>query len=198
MEKRLAAIIVLSCLLAVIGILYYQSANTITNLNRVIVNQSHEISTLTDTINELSVQSQQIVSLESIIHEKELVISNLYYDNEMQKNAIAELEADLDRATFTLGKDMLVLPPDSPGFDCDDSALYMYLYFKGLGYKVRIVQGNLALIGEDESEGNHVWVWVESGGDIYPYDWGRYCPDSQHMEGYPVSYRELLWSAYLD
>ena len=198
MEKRLAAIIVLSCLLAVIGILYYQSANTITNLNRVIVNQSHEISTLTDIINELSVQSQQIVSLESIIHEKELAISSLYYDNEMQKTAIAELETELDRVTFTLGKDMLVIPPDSPGFDCDDSALYMYLHFKGLGYKVRIVQGNLDLIGEDESEGNHVWVWVESGGDIYPYDWGRYCPDSQHMEGYSVSYRELLWSAYLD
>lgn len=198
MKKSIAAIIVLSCLLSVFGIMYYQSTNTIANLNRVITNQSREISTLTDTVNELSLQSQQIASLESIIQEKELVISNLYYENEMQKTAIAQLETDLDGATFTLGRDMLVLPPDSQGFDCDDSALYMYLYFKGLGYKVRIVQGNLDLTDETESQGNHVWVWVESGGDIYPYDWGRYCPDSQHMEGYPVSYRELLWSAYLD
>ena len=103
-----------------------------------------------------------------------------------------------NEATFSLGDDMLTRPA-SQGFDCDDSALYMYLYFTALGYDVRIVKGNLDKTGESYWETNHVWVWVgENGKGEIAYDWGRPYYDEQHSWGYVISYKELLSFAKQD
>lgn len=100
---------------------------------------------------------------------------------------------DLEKATFDIGEDMLTLPKKSPKFDCDDSALYMYLYFTNLGYDVRIIAGNLDLEKETFSQCDHVWVWVDSGtkGEL-TYDWGYFYNDEQHSYGYVINYKELL------
>lgn len=106
---------------------------------------------------------------------------------------------DLEKATFELGEDMLTLPKESPKFDCDDSALYMYLYFTNSGYDVRIVAGNLSLENETFSQCDHVWVWVDDGikGEL-PYDWGYFDNDEQHSYGYVINYKELLRRAIND
>jgi len=94
---------------------------------------------------------------------------------------------------------MLTLPKQLPKFDCDDSALYMYLYFTNLGYDVRIIAGNLDLEKETFSQCDHVWVWVDSEikGEL-PYDWGYFYNDEQHSYGYVINYRELLRRAIND
>ncbi len=106
---------------------------------------------------------------------------------------------ELKKATFKLGKDMLILPKQSPKFDCDDSTLYMYLYFTNLGYDVRIIAGNLDLDNETFYQCNHIWVWVDGGitGEL-PYDWGYFADDKEHSYGYVISYRELLNRAMSD
>lgn len=113
-------------------------------------------------------------------------------------------KSKLEEATFELGEDMLTLPKQSPKFDCDDSALYMYLYFTNLGYDVQIIKGNLDLENETYWQTNHIWVWVDGGiKGTLAYDWGYYCgyydgDDKQHFYGYALSYRELLNSVRSD
>ena len=112
----------------------------------------------------------------------------------------SDLQGQLEAATFRLGKDMLVMPRASPEFDCDDSAIYMYEYFTSLGYKVRIVTGNLDMTGETFAQCNHVWVWVTTptGGEI-AYDWGKAFTDEQHLAAsYVISYKDLLLAAWED
>jgi len=67
---------------------------------------------------------------------------------ETTKIDLVVAKAKLETATFELREEMLTLPKQSPKFDCDDSALYMYLYFTNLGYDVRIIAGNLDLENE--------------------------------------------------
>lgn len=152
--------------------------------------RSNEI--ITDQRTEIALKITQINSLESKITTLENKNSALLHDK-------IELRRQLEGATFNLGEDMLVLPTKSSGFDCDDSALYMYLYFRGMGYEVRIVAGNLDLVGESFEECDHVWVWVEDvfGGEI-SYDWGHVYDDKQHNVGYIITYEELLREAIKD
>lgn len=112
---------------------------------------------------------------------------------------VERLTNNLEAATFELGENMLVMPRDTPDFDCDDSVLYMYHYFTSMGYDVRIVFGNLDLTGEAWEQSNHTWVWVDTGidGEI-AYDWGRVYYDEQHDFGYVATYEELLRAALLD
>jgi len=123
---------------------------------------------------------------------------------ETTKNKLWLAKSNLEKATFELGEDMLTLPMVSPQFDCDDSALYMYLYFKGLGYDVDILSGNLDLDNETYWQTNHIWVWVDGGiKGTLAYDWGYYRGyydgyDKQHFYGYALSYRELLEYALRD
>jgi len=102
-------------------------------------------------------------------------------------------KSKLEEATFELGEDMLTLPKSSRKFDCDDSALYMYLYFTNLGHDVRIVTGNLDLDNETFYQCDHVWVWVDDRirGEL-SYDWGYLDNDEQHSSGYVINYKELL------
>lgn len=111
----------------------------------------------------------------------------------------AEMEDYVASITFSLGEDMLVMPRASPEFDCDDSVIYMYVYFTSLGHEVRIVMGNLSMTDETRIECNHVWVWVShpDGGEI-AYDWGRAFIGEPYDFGYVVSYEELLLAASRD
>ncbi len=106
-----------------------------------------------------------------------------------------QLQSELEAATFELGKDMPVKPTEARWFDCDDSALYMFYYFTNMGYEVDIVKGNLELTGEWRLGCDHLWVVVHSNGVVYPYDWGEYCPDSQHHEYYKIGFTELILAA---
>ena len=108
-------------------------------------------------------------------------------------------KSKLEEATFELGEDMLTFPKRSRKFDCDDSSLYMYLYFTNLGYDVQIIAGNLDLEDETYRQTNHIWVIVDGGieGDL-AYDWGHFCFDEQHYYGYILSYRDLLKDALRD
>ncbi len=140
----------------------------------------------------------------------ELVNENVELTNKLARTR-SELDTtkhELEKATFRLGKDMLTLPKQSPKFDCDDSALYMYLYFINLGYDVQIMTGNLDLDNETFYQSNHVWVWANDGttGDL-AYDWGKFCgyfnynephEQQQYYYGYVLSYRDLLKDALRD
>lgn len=121
--------------------------------------------------------------------------------NDWLKEAVEELilkQSQLEAATFELGEDMLVKPTEARWFDCDDNALYMFYYFTNVGYEVDIVKGNLDLTGEWQLGCDHIWVVVYSDGIVYPYDWGEYCPDSQHHEYYKMGFIELLLAAGID
>lgn len=168
---------------------------TIANQVEIIAEQENEIERqaifiedLEERIGELQLT---IADLRTTIAQQEDEIINLY-------SQIEDLETALEETTFRLGKDMVVRPRGSSRFDCDDGALYMYLYFTSLGYEVTIVAGNLDLTDESWEECNHVWIWVRSHGHDYPYDWGRFCPDEQHSWGYPLTYDELLEEALKD
>jgi len=126
--------------------------------------------------------------------------TKLDYERERVKgleNIISGMQEQLEAATFRVGKDMLVKPTETRGFDCDDSALYMFYYFTNMGYEVKIITGNLDLVDESLSQCNHVWVLVKSGGYDYAYDWGHYFDyytdaQHQHYEGYELSFAELV------
>jgi hypothetical protein len=159
-----------------------QQARTITGQETTIADQKARIAVqeniITDQISTITIQLGTIKALGDSNRQKDLMIEGL---------------------TFSLGKDMLVVPRDSPGFDCDDSALYMYEYFTSLHYTVRIVKGNLDMTGETLAQCNHVWVWVTAptGGEI-AYDWGKVFTDEQHRVGYVISYKDLLMAALSD
>jgi len=168
---------------------------TIAEQVEVIANQQDKIEEQILLIDDLEVKigdlEVTIGDLTTAIAEREDEIRNLY-------RQIEDLETELEEATFHLEEDMPVMPRPSSEFDCDDSALYMYLYFRNLGYEVAIVAGNLDLTDETWEECNHAWVWVRLHGHDYPYDFGRYCPDKQHREGYIITYDELLAEAIKD
>jgi predicted nuclease with TOPRIM domain len=164
-----------------------------------------QIATIAEKENEIERQALSIEDLETRIGELELTNEDLTTtiaerEDEIKNlhQQIEDLETEVEAATFHLEDDMPVMPSHSAEFDCDDSALYMYLYFSGLGYEVTIVAGNLDLTDETWEECNHVWVWVTLHGHDYPYDWGSYCPDKQHREGYIVTYDGLLAEAIKD
>jgi len=176
------------------SIIENQEATIAENL-QVIANQQDKIEEETLLIDDLETRigdlEVTIGDLTTTIAEREDEIRNL-------NQQIEDLETELAAATFHLEDDMPVMPMPSSEFDCDDDALYMYLYFSNLGYEVAIVAGNLDLTDETWEECNHAWVWVSSHGHDYPYDWGRYCPDKQHREGYIITYDELLAEAIKD
>lgn len=84
------------------------------------------------------------------------------------------------------------VPEPSPSFDCDDSTLYMYQHFTQLGLDCIPIVGNLALTGESWEQCNHAWLLVKIGGEWVAYDWGEPKFDSQHYEGFKISYQDLL------
>jgi hypothetical protein len=86
----------------------------------------------------------------------------------------------------------------SAAFDCDDSALETYRYFRELGIEATPIVGNLDMDGEDYMESNHVWLLVRSGDLQIAYDWGTPRFDSQHYEGYKISLEYLLYAVEQD
>ena len=86
----------------------------------------------------------------------------------------------------------------SAAFDCDDSALETYRYFRELGIEATPIVGNLDMDGEDYMESNHVWLLVRSGDLEIAYDWGTPRFDRQHYEGYTISLEYLLYAVEAD
>jgi len=170
--------------------------NNISELENTIAQQTGTIVEQEITINSqkarIALQETTIAEQTSTIVGQLNMIRDLKDSNALKDDEVAAL-------TFNLGEDMLVLPRASSGFDCDDSALYMYEYFTSLNYKVRIVEGNLDMTGETSNQCDHVWVWVTdpAGGEI-AYDWGRVFTDEQHNWGYEISYKDLLLVAARD
>jgi len=182
-----------------------------------IISTRHEVNSLENNISELE---NTIAQQTGIIVEQETTINSQKARIALQETTIAEQtstivgqlnmirdlkdsnalkDSEIEALTFNLGEDMLVLPRASSGFDCDDSALYMYEYFTSLDYEVCIVEGNLDMTGETFNQCDHVWVWVtdQAGGEI-AYDWGRVFTDEQHNWGYVISYKDLLLEAARD
>jgi len=147
--------------------------------------------------NEIHSLSDQKADLQDDVRILEKRLADMTDKYEILQTQYSDLQKQLEAATFRVGKDMLVKPTEARGFDCDDSALYMYYYFKNMGYEVPIIAGNLDLVGESFLQCNHVWVVVISGGDDYAYDWGHYYTDAQHYEGYVITETELV-SAVLE
>jgi len=143
-------------------------------------------------------QENEIYSLQEELANETKRANELQYQYSYLQNQYSDLQGQLEAATFKVGKDMLVKPTDVGGFDCDDSALYMYYYFRNMGYEVKIIRGNLDLVGESFLQCNHLWVWVRSGGSDYPYDWGHYYTDAQHSWGYEVSFAFLVSAVLSD
>ena len=90
------------------------------------------------------------------------------------------------------------LPEPSSFYDCDDGTLQMYRHFQKLGIESTPVVGNLEIEGEEYMECNHVWLMVESGDRGIAYDWGEPQFDSQHYEGYSISFDSLLYAVAED
>jgi len=160
-----------------------------------------------DEIHSLSIQKtdlqNEVYSLEIELTDETNLANALRSQYEILQTHYSNLQKQLEAATFKVGKDMLVKPTDVGGFDCDDSALYMYYYFRNMGYEVKIITGNLDLVGESFLQCNHVWVWVKSGGYDYAYDWGHYCDyytdaQHQHYEGYELSFAFLVSAVQVD
>lgn len=139
------------------------------------------------------------VEITEELSETRLKLEKTSNDLAVAKFNLEVAKSKLEEATFELGEDMLTLPKQSPKFDCDDSALYMYLYFTNLGYNVDILSGNLDLDNETFWQCNHIWVVVDSGiKGYFPYDWGHFNDDEQHYYGYIINYEDLLKSVLRD
>jgi len=139
------------------------------------------------------------VELTEKLSETKIKLKKTSYNLAEAKISLTSAKYKLEEATFELGEDMLTLPELSRKFDCDDSALHMYLYFTSLGYDVSIVAGNLDLDNETFYQCDHVWVWVDDGiKRELSYDLGRLDNDEQHSFGYIISYRDLLKEALRD
>jgi phage shock protein PspC (stress-responsive transcriptional regulator) len=94
-------------------------------------------------------------------------------------------------------------PSDISGWDCDDSALYMYHYIidNWPEDKPWIVIGDLEKSNENivRLEFDHVWIVIEvREGYCIAYDWGKPYFDEQHYEGCPITYDELLEAVEYD
>ena len=85
------------------------------------------------------------------------------------------------------------MPGKSTDFDCDDSALLMLDRFSRLGISATPVLGNLKKNGEAYLESDHVWLLVEVGRWLIPFDWGTQRLSSQYYEGYSLTRSQLLF-----
>jgi len=186
--KRIA----ISCISVILGICLLGAAGwgifNYISLGQTIDQQKNEIHSLSD----------QKADLQDDVRILEKRLADMTDKYEILQSQYSDLQGQLEAATFRVGKDMLVKPTDVGGFDCDDSALYMYYYFRNMGYQVKIIRGNLDLVGESFFQCNHVWLWVKSGGYDYPYDWGHYYTDDQHYWGYEVSFAYLVSAVLAD
>jgi hypothetical protein len=90
------------------------------------------------------------------------------------------------------------VPEPAAAFDCDDSTLYMYRHFTGLGYESIPVIGNLDITGETITEVNHAWLMVKINDHYLAYDWGEPQYDKQHYEYYPIDHYDLEWLVEAD
>ena len=84
------------------------------------------------------------------------------------------------------------MPSPSPDFDCDDGTLLMFTRLSRLGISATPLLGNLKKTGEVVMESDHVWVTATIFGLNIAFDWGSQRFDSQHYEGYPITYEQLL------
>lgn len=85
------------------------------------------------------------------------------------------------------------MPAPSDEFDCDDGVLLMLDRFTRLGIAATPVLGNLKKTGEAYMESNHVWLLVETGRILIPFDWGSQRLSGQYYEGYSLTRAELLF-----
>jgi hypothetical protein len=192
--KRIA----ISCISVILGICLLGAAGwgvfNYISLSYKYISLEQTIRQQEDEIYSLSIQKIDLA--EELANETKRA-NELQYQYSYLQTQYSDLQRQLEAATFKVGKDMLVKPTEARGVDCDDSALYMYYYFTNMGYEVKIIAGNLDLVGESFLQCNHVWVVVISGGDDYAYDWGHYYTDAQHYEGYVITETELV-SAVLE
>lgn len=86
----------------------------------------------------------------------------------------------------------LGMPDQSTTFDCDDSVLFMYNRLSELNIKAVPFVGDLDKAGEKYNDITHIWLLVNIAGINIPLDWGTPLLDSQHFEGYPVTYEQLI------
>ena len=96
--------------------------------------------------------------------------------------------------TFQLGDDMLVLPIYEGKLDCEDQAIFTYIYFRSFGYEDVTIRKKLFLI--DKRLAFHVWINVTDNGTVYPYD-GGICFKGfpQYEKSKEITYRQLLEKA---
>jgi len=85
------------------------------------------------------------------------------------------------------------MPGGSSGFDCDDSTLLMLDRLTALGISATPVLGNLKKTGESYLESNHVWLLVQVGHLLIPFDWGTQRLGGQYYEGYSLTRSQLLF-----
>lgn len=85
------------------------------------------------------------------------------------------------------------MPGQSPDFDCDDSVLLMLDRFSRFGVTATPVLGNLKTTGEAYLESDHVWLLVEVGRLLIPFDWGSQRLNSQYYEGFSLTRSQLLF-----
>ena len=204
--KRIIVITTLTLTLCLLGAAAWGIISTRHEVNLLESNISELKNTIAQQTGTISEQQTTMANQRARIAAQENKIADQANIIAIQLDAVETLEDDnrqkdlaIEDLTFNLGEDMLVLPRASSGFDCDDSALYMYEYFTSLNYKVRIVEGNLDMTGETSNQCDHVWAWVTdtAGGEI-AYDWGRVFTDEQHNWGYEISYKDLLLVAARD
>lgn len=84
------------------------------------------------------------------------------------------------------------MPNASPDFDCDDGTLLMFTRLSRFGISATPLLGNLKKTGEAFMESDHVWITANILDLNIAFDWGSQRFDTQHYEGYPITYEQLL------
>lgn len=99
---------------------------------------------------------------------------------------------------WQIGDTIVPSPLYGQRLDCDDAALFDYIWLKSMGFEVQIAYGNLNTTGENYNTSNHYWVVATDNGTSYPYDMGYCIQDDQHYEFIKTSYQDLLRAALKD
>lgn len=96
---------------------------------------------------------------------------------------------------WQLGDDIVPYPGIKKWADCDDAALYSYLYltFLNRGYDIKIYKGTCW--GQTYQ---HVWLLVTENNTSYVYDWGISCTEGEAYKGRRITYKQLVNYVYND
>lgn len=102
----------------------------------------------------------------------------------------------IDLPTSAIPGDLVPQPDWIKGLDCDDCAIYTYLYFRYLGYtdNLTIMRSKLPS-WIDLKTGKrcyHVWVEIGNNNETIVYDFGYAFEKTPGYDGRPISYGQLL------